>query len=76
MKETIEIGTHDLKEPTVENVADYVELEGTRCSFCGSADLAHDSMTVDGKLAFQEGWCTECAREWLDRYRLAGIMEG
>ncbi len=70
------IAENDLVELTPENVVEYIEGGGRWCPHCRSIHLEWDEVKIDGKFAFQEVWCTTCDREWMDKYKLVGIVEG
>ena len=74
--ETIEIAENDLLELTPDKVQEYVNEGGRQCPHCKSTHLEHDSVTIDGMFALQEVWCTACDNEWMDKYKLVGIVEG
>ena len=51
----------------------YVEDNGLRCPYCGSAHIRqHQADIGDGKM-FQEITCSACGRQWLDVYKLISI---
>ena len=57
-----------------EVVERYVRKGASRCLFCGSSDVAGGMVEIDEEGAMQSMGCNECGAEWMDLYRLSGVM--
>lgn len=49
--------------------------ENDCCPFCGGSDPEGKEVTIEGQVAKQDCWCSDCHREWQDQYILARIIE-
>jgi hypothetical protein len=55
--------------------AEHVENEGAKCPACKSGQIEGDSISIEGKNAYQPMWCNSCPATWVDEYRLTGYAE-
>jgi len=56
--------------------AKYIEAGGVECLYCGSsAGLEGGSIDIEFGEAHQEITCSECGRDWVDSYKLVGVIE-
>ena len=54
----------------------YIEAGGVECLYCGSsAGLEGGSIDIEFGEAHQEITCSECGRDWVDSYKLVGVIE-
>lgn len=52
----------------------YVKNKGMKCPFCGKSSIEGSSIEIDGGIAWQDVYCTDCEAEWTDLYTLTGIQ--
>lgn len=52
--------------------AQYVELKGTKCPFCGGGPLRGGDFGVGEGTAWQEITCQRCSFSYTDEYKLVG----
>ena len=59
---------------TDEQIAEYIKKGGVRCPNCTSDNLNGGSIEIDGGCAYQGVCCLDCAAEWVDEYKLVGVL--
>ena len=52
----------------------YIADGGVNCPYCQSADIAGESIEIDGKCAYQDISCLACGKKWRDLYGLFDVM--
>lgn len=56
--------------------AQFVAFGGLRCPYCGSKDVAADSLDADGPNVTDEASCDACGASWKTAYRVCGYFNG
>lgn len=59
---------------TKAKVDGYLTDGNAGCPRCGAQNVEFDSIEVDGPGASQDASCPDCGLEWMDCYKLTGIL--
>jgi transcription elongation factor Elf1 len=59
--------------PTPEQVRAYVDADGGRCLFCGSAEIEAGPVEADADSAHGLVSCETCGGQWRDVFVLAAV---
>lgn len=69
-----QIAERFLAEAELKRAAAYLKIRGVCCPYCGCVHLEGGKIsTQDSGEATQPVKCTQCGRDWLDRYKLAAV---